>query len=93
MKARLLLLLLVMLVTSAYAQTLNEEQVLLNGYVDDSGKVLLTGYATPGSLSYMPFLNGTQYTFENNSNQLYAVIDTLTSKSADNWSLNFSIEG
>ncbi len=93
MKNRIILFLLVILITSAHAQTLNEEQILLNGYVDDSGKVLLTGYATPGSLPYMPFLNGTQYTFDNNTNQLYAVIDTLTSKSSDTWSLNFSLGG
>ncbi len=93
MKVRIILFLLAILITSARAQTLNEEQVILNGYVDDSGTVLLTGYATPGSLPYMPFLNGTQYTFDNNTNQLYAVIDTLTSKSADNWSLNFSMDG
>ena len=82
------------LITSAHAQEIiNEEQVLLNGYVDNSGKVLLTGYATPGSLPYMPFLNGIQYTFDNNTNQLYAATDMLTSKSADNWSLNFSSDG
>ncbi len=93
MKVRIILFLLAILITSAHAQTLNEEQILLNGYVDDSGKVLLTGYATPGSLSNMPFLNGTQYTFDNSTNQLYVVLDTLTSKSADTWSLNFSIDG
>jgi len=94
MKVRIFLFLLIILITGAYAQeTINEEQVLLNGYVDNSGNVLLTGYATPGSLSYMPFLNGTQYTFDNNTNQLYAVTDALTSKSADTWSLNFSLEG
>ena len=74
-------------------QTINEEQLLLNGYVDISGKVLLTGYITPESLSYMTFLEGTNYTFENNTNQLYAVTDKLTSKSADVWSLNFSLDG
>ncbi len=80
--------------TSAHAQeTISEGQLLLNGYVDNSGKVLLTGYATPGSLAYMSFLNGTQYTFDNNTNQLYAVTDMLTSKSADTWSLNFSLDG
>lgn len=93
MNVRIILLLMVILVTSAHAQTLNEEQVLLNGYVDNSGKALLTGYATPGSLSFMPFLNGTQYTFDNNTNQLYAVTDALTSKSGDTWSLNFSLDG
>jgi uncharacterized membrane protein len=90
----LLLMILLILITSVHAQEMiNEEQVLLNGYVDNSGKVLLTGYAAPGSLPYMPFLNGTQYTFDNNTNQLYAVTDMLTSKSADNWSLNFSSDG
>lgn len=94
MNVRIFLFLLIILITGAYAQeTINEEQVLLNGYVDNSGNVLLTGYATPGSLSYMPFLNDTQYTFDNNTNQLYAVTDALTSKSADTWSLNFSLEG
>ncbi|MCX9009989.1 MAG: hypothetical protein OIN66_02595 [Candidatus Methanoperedens sp.] len=94
MNARIFLLLLIILITGAYAQeTITEEQLLLNGYVDNSGKVLLTGYATPESLSYMHFLNGTQYTFDNNTNQLYAVTDMLTSKSADTWSLNFSLDG
>lgn len=94
MNVRILLLLLIILITSAHAQeTINEEQVLLNGYVDTSGKVLLTGYAAPGSLPYMPFLNGIQYTFDNNTNQLYTVTDALTSKSTDTWSLNFSSDG
>jgi uncharacterized membrane protein len=94
MNVRILLLLLIMLIIPAHAQeTINEGQLLLNGYVDSSGKVLLTGYATPESLSYMPFLNGTQHTFDNNTNQLYAVTDMLTSKSADTWSLNFSLDG
>ncbi len=94
MNIRRVLLLLIILITSAHAQeTINEEQIVLNGYVDNSGKVLLTGYATPESLSYMPFLNGTHYTFDNNTNQLYAVTDTLTSKSADTWSFNLSLDG
>lgn len=94
MKVRTALFLMILLINSTHAQEIpHEEQVLLNGYVDNSGKVLLTGYATPGSLSYMHFLNGTQYTFDNNTSQLYAVTDMLTSKSADTWSLNFSSEG
>lgn len=100
MNVRIFLFLLIILITtSAHAQEtitepqISEEQILLNGYVDTSGKVLLTGYATPESLSYMPFLNGTQFTFDNNTNQLYSVIDALTSKKADTWSLNFSLDG
>ncbi len=93
MDVRIYFFLLMVLATSAHAQeTISEEQILLNGYVDNSGKVLLTGYATPESLSYMSFLNGTRYTFDNTTNQLYTVTDMLTSKSADTWSLNFSLQ-
>jgi uncharacterized membrane protein len=104
MNLRLFLILLTILTTFAHAQEIisdqpinegqiSEEQILLNGYVDLSGNVLLTGYATPESLYYMPFLYGTNYSFDNNSDQLYAVIDSLTSKKADTWTLNFSLDG
>jgi uncharacterized membrane protein len=104
MNLRSFLILLTILVTCAHAQEaiseqpinegqITEEQILLNGYVDLSGNVLLTGYATPESLYYMPFLYGTNYSFDNNSDQLYAVTDRLTSKNADTWILNFSLDG
>ena len=104
MNVRFFLILLTILTTCAHAQEIlsdqpinegqiSEEQILLNGYVDISGNVLLTGYATPDSLYYMPFLYGTNYSFDNNSDQLYVVTDTLTSKNADTWTLNFSIDG
>ncbi|VVB95053.1 Uncharacterised protein [uncultured archaeon] len=91
---RIFLFLLVILLTPAHGQeTISEGQISLNGYVDPSGKVLITGYASPESLSYMPFLDGIKYTFDNNTNQLYAVTDMLTSKSGDTWSLNLSLDG
>src|SRR5659263_247225 len=104
MNLRSFLILLTILATCAHAQEtiseqpineeqITEEQIILNGYVDLSGNVLLTGYATPGSLYYMPFLYGTNYSFDNNSDQLYAVTDSLTSKNADTWTLNFSLDG
>ncbi len=88
------MLLLLILISSAHAQEeITEGQIALDGHVEISGQVVLTGYATFESLYYMPFLNGTQYTFDNNTNQLYAVSDMLTSKKADTWSLNFSLDG
>jgi len=104
MNLRLFLILLTILTTCAHAQEtiieqpineeqISEEQIILNGYVDLSGNVLLTGYTTPESLYYMPFLYGTNYSFDNNSDQLYAVTDSLTSKNADTWTLNFSLDG
>jgi uncharacterized membrane protein len=94
MKIVLIFFFIILHLNPVHAQeTINEGQLLLNGYVDISGKVLLTGYASPGSLTEMPFLNGTNYTFENKTNQLYAVTDSLTSKNESIWSLNFSLEG
>jgi DNA-binding HxlR family transcriptional regulator len=104
MNLRSFFILLIILTTCAHAQEaisdqlmnegqITEEQIILNGYVDISGNVLLTGYATSGSLYYMPFLYGMNYSFDNNSDQLYAVTDKLTSKNADTWILNFSLEG
>lgn len=72
---------------------ISEGQVALNGYIDGSGKVFLTGYATEDSLFYMPFLDDAKYTYDNDTNQLYAVTDGFTSKSSENWHFNFSMDG
>lgn len=80
--------------TSSSAQEeIIEGQIALNGYVDYSGKVLLTGYVSSESLSYLTFLNLTQYTYDNDTNQLYAVTDMLTAKSSGIWHFNFSAQG
>ena len=89
----LLFLLLVMITSSSAQEDIIEGQIVLNGYVDNSGKVLLTGYATYESLSYMSFLDGAQYTYDNDTNELYVVTDMLTTKSAGIWHFNFSSGG
>ena len=71
------------------SQELN--QLVLNVYVDDRGKSLINGYVEdPGSLA---FLNSSEYTYEDDSRQLYAITNILTSKSGDNWKLRFKSEG
>lgn len=94
MKNKILLFMLIVLITpSSSREEIVEGQIALNGYVDNSGKVLLTGYASPESLSFMSFLVPAQYTYDNSTNQLYAVTDVLTSKNAGTWFLNFSAQG
>jgi DNA-binding transcriptional ArsR family regulator len=94
MNIKMLFFLLAILMTSSSAQEeIIEEQIALNGYVDYSGKVLITGYASSESLSYLTFLNLTQYTYDNDTNQLYAVTDMLTEKSSGIWHFNFSSRG
>lgn len=71
------------------SQVLN--QLVLNVYVDDGGKCLINGYAEdPGSLA---FLNSSEYTYEDDSRQLFAITNALTSKSGDNWRVRFISEG
>lgn len=66
-------------------------QVVLNAYIDDSGRTLINGYVDdPGALT---FLNSSEYTYEDSSRQLYAITSALTSKSRDNWTLSFESEG
>ena len=66
-------------------------QLVLNVYIDDGGRALINGYVDdPGSLA---FLNSSEYTYEDDSRQLYAITSALTSKSRDNWTVSFESEG
>jgi len=62
-------------------------QLSLDIYVDSTGKALVTGYAEEtGSLS---FLKNSQYQYENDTNQLYAISNSLTWKNGENWGISF----
>lgn len=66
-------------------------QLILSVYVDEGGRCLITGYVEdPESL---PFLNSSEYSIDDESRQLYAITNALTSKSADSWSLRFESPG
>ena len=74
---------------AAYSSRAN--QLILNIYIDDGGRCLVNGYVEdPISL---PFLNSSEYSYEEENRQLYAITNALTSKSADNWSVRFESEG
>lgn len=63
------------------------EKLILNVYLDKTGKALVTGYVQ--DVSDLPFLNASQYRYENDTLQLYALTDALTRKDGDLWNLNF----
>ncbi len=71
---------------SSYGQRLS-----LNVYLDNSGKGLVTGYAE--NISGLTFLNASQYKFENDTRQLYALTDGLTMKEGDLWTMSFASRG
>ncbi len=67
------------------------QRLILNVYLDSAGKGLVTGYAE--NVSGLAFLNTSQYRFENDSHQLYALTDGLTTKYGDLWTMRFSSLG
>ena len=84
----------VFLAASAYAQQSESpagQSMVLNVYLDNAGKALITGYAE--DVSGLVFLNNSQFRFENDSHQLYALTDRLTLKAGDLWTLRFDAAG
>ena len=67
------------------------ERLILNVYLDETGKALVTGYAQ--DISSLSFLNESQYRYENDTSQLYALTNSLTRKEGDLWTLRFASRG
>jgi uncharacterized membrane protein len=67
------------------------ERLILNVYLDETGKALVTGYAQ--EISSLSFLNESQYRYENDTSQLYALTNSLTRKEGDLWTLRFASRG
>jgi len=63
----------------------------LTVYLDNTGKALVTGYAE--NVSGLEFLNTSKFRFENDTRQLYALTDGLTTKVGDLWTLRFDAQG
>ena len=90
-----LLLLLIILLSSmsAFGQNVIQEnsisqKLALNIYLDKTGKALVTGYVQ--DIRDLPFLGDSQYRYENETLQLYALTDSITKKNGNIWNLEFS---
>ncbi|MFZ3148355.1 MAG: hypothetical protein WA137_04880 [Methanothrix sp.] len=92
--AVLLVFVAALLVMSVHAQESDSsigQSLILNVYLDNAGKALVTGYAD--DVNGLVFLNNSQFRFENDSHQLYALTDALTAKVGDLWTLSFDSQG
>lgn len=81
-------------VLPALGQDVSSEEasrLILNVYLDGTGKALVTGYVE--NIEGLPFLNSSQYNYENETGQLYALTNALTRKDGDIWTLNFESSG
>jgi len=59
--------------------------LVLNIYIDEAGKALVTGYVD--NIDGLPFLISSQYKYDRNTKQLYALTNSLTYKSGDYWEI------
>ncbi len=78
-----------------YHATANDDfkQLILNIIVDEAGKALVTGYVEHEDVDSFSFLKTSEYLYENDTNQLYALTNALTWKYGDDWGINFTIYG
>jgi len=65
--------------------------LVLDIYADDAGKALVTGYVK--GIEGLPFLNASEYQYDDDARQLYAVTNVLTWKNGDEWEIRLPAEG
>ncbi len=65
--------------------------LVLDIYADDAGKALVTGYAK--GIEGLLFLNASEYQYDDDTYQLYAVTNALTWKNGDDWEIRLAAEG
>ena len=67
--------------------------LILDVYVDENGDVLIVGFSEPECLKNLTFLDSSDYVFDDQTNEFYAITDSLTYKKMDNWVMDLSILG
>ncbi len=73
-----------------YYDTANEtdsnfRQLILDIVVDETGKALVTGYVEHRDIDNLSFLETSDYLYDKDTNQLYALTHALTCKYEDDW--------
>ena len=68
------------------------KQLILNIYVDEAGKAVVMGYVEDEDIDSFTFLKTSEYLYENDTKQLYALTNALTSKYGENWEINFTTD-
>ena len=68
------------------------KELILDIYVDETGKALVIGYVEREDIDSdnLPFLELSEYVYDNDTNQLYAFTNALTCKYGGRWSINFT---
>lgn len=90
--SRLIMIITAVFILMNYGCALDDgvdpKELTLDIYVDDTGKAFVTGYAE--EIDGLSFLETSQYEYENDTDQLYAITNSLTWKEGDEWSIRFA---
>ena len=90
--SRLIMIITAVFILMNYGCALDDgadpKEFTLDIYVDDTGKAFVTGYAE--EIDGLSFLETSQYEYENDTDQLYAITNSLTWKEGDVWSIRFA---
>ncbi|HOO53662.1 MAG TPA: helix-turn-helix domain-containing protein [Methanothrix sp.] len=76
---------------AAEDESFDSRGLVLDIYADDAGKALVTGYAK--GIDGLSFLNDSEYQYDEDASQLYAVTNALTWKNGDDWEIRLPAEG
>ena len=69
------------------------KELILNIYIDEAGRAVVTGYVEYEDIDSLTFLKMSEYLYENDTKQLYALTNALTWKYGENWEINFTTCG
>jgi len=67
--------------------------LIMDLYLDKSGKMLLVGYVGPDQINNLTFLDSSEYVYDEETGELYVVTDSLTTKQANIWTLDLCFGG
>jgi hypothetical protein len=92
--ALLILIVFTAAIQASQVQDIDSEyanRLILSIYLDKAGNSLVSGYTE--NPSGLVFLNSSQFSYDNNTKQLYAITNALTRKEGDSWTLKFESLG
>lgn len=69
------------------------ETIVLDLYVDDGGRALIVGYLKTDRLEELGFLEGSELEYDEDTGELYALTDGLTSIRGEETRLDLEAEG
>lgn len=93
MRIWIALIILLIIIPGARSQEITENTAILDIYIAENGRALVTGYLSEESIAQLIQLEDTTHVFYNDTSEIYLVTDSLSTKTGRQWKINFSLRG